>query len=141
MSAWAWAWARKPDRASAGRKGSIGVDDGEERQMRRGVAGEEGYCSGVGFGVGEGEEAGSLVGGEEGEHRRRRPGREADATGKKGKREGGRRAVAGEEGGAAVSESARARGRKPDRTSAGSTSVGGGEERQTRGGKGRKGKK
>ena len=129
------AWAR--------RKGSTGVDDGEERQMLRGVAGEEGYCSGVGFCVGEGEEAGSLVGGEEGEHRRRRrwSGREVDATGKKGKREEGRRAVAGEEGGAAASESARARGRKPDRTSAGSTGVGGGEERQTRGGKGRKGKK
>ena len=72
MSAWTWAWARTPDRASAGRKGSTGVDDGEKRQMRRGVAGEEGYCSGVGFGVGEGEEARSLVGGEEGEHRRRR---------------------------------------------------------------------
>ena len=87
------------------------------------MVGEEGYCSGVGFGVGEGEEAGSLVWGEEGEHRRRRRGREADATGKKGKREGGRRAVAGEEGGAAASESARGRGRgrKPDRTSAGST--------------------
>ena len=143
----AWAWARKPDRSSAGRKGSTGVDDGEERQMQRGVAGEEGYCSGVGFGVGEGEEAGSLVGGEEGEHRRRRPRREADATGKKGKGEqavgGGeeRHAVAGEEGEAAASESVTARVRKPDRSSAGSTGVGGGEERQTRGGKGRKGGK
>ena len=121
----AWAWARKPDRASAGRKGSTGVDDGEERQMRRGVAGKEGYWSGVGFGVDDGEEAGSLVGGEKGEHRRRRrwPGKEADATGKRGKREGGRHTVAGEEGGAAASESARARGRKPDRTSARSTGV------------------
>ena len=141
MSVWAWAWARKPDRALAGRKGSTGIDDGEERQMRWGVAGEEGYCSGVGFGVGEGEEAGSLVRGEEGEHRRRRLGREADGTGKKGKREGGQCAVVGEEGGAAASESARARGRKPDRTSAGSTGVDCGEERQTRGGNGRKGKK
>ena len=131
----AWAWARKPDRSSAGRKGSTDVDDGEERQMRRAVAGEEGYCSGVGFRVGEGEEAGSIVGGEEGEHRRRRrrPGREADATGKKGKGEqavgGGeeQHAVAGEEGEAAASESVTARVRKPDRTSAGSTGVGGGE--------------
>ena len=49
--------------------------------------------------------------------------------------------MAGEEGGAATSELARARGRKPDRTLAGSTGVGGGEERQTRGGKGRKGEK
>ena len=39
--------------------------------------------------MGEGEEAGSRVGGEEGEHRRRRRGRDADATGKKGKRERG----------------------------------------------------
>ena len=67
----AWAWARKPDRSSAGRKGSTGVDDGEERQMRRGVAGEKGYCSGVRFGVGEGEEAGSLVGGGGGGRKRR----------------------------------------------------------------------
>ena len=140
-----WVWARKPDRSSAGRKGSTGVDDGEERQMRRAVAGEEGYCSGVGFGVGEGEEAGSIVRGEEGEHRRRRwrPGREADATGKKGKGEqavgGGEEwhAVAGEEGEAAASESVMARVRKPDRTSARRT---GGGERGRRGeGRGERG--
>ena len=52
--------------------------------------------------MGEGEEDGSCVGGEEGKHWRRRRGRDVDATGKKGKREGGRRgrgrrAVAGEE--------------------------------------------
>ena len=41
--------------------------------------------------MGEGEEAGSLVGEEEGEQRHRRRGIEANATGKKGKREGGRR--------------------------------------------------
>ena len=125
----AWAWARKPDCSSAGRKGSTGVDDGEERQIRRGVAGEEGYCSDVGFGVGEGEEAGSLVGGEEGK------GEQAVGGGEE------RHAVAGEEGEAAASESVTARVTKPDRTSAGSTGVGGGEERQTRGGKGRKGGK
>ena len=49
------------------------------------------------MGVDVGEEAGSRVDGEEGEHRRRRHGREADATGKKGKREGGRQGVVGEE--------------------------------------------
>ena len=53
------------------------------------------------MGVGEGEEAGSRVGGEEGEQRQRWRGRDVDAIGKKGKREGGRwgggrRAVAGE---------------------------------------------
>ena len=37
----AWAWARKQDHASAGRKGSTGVDDGEERQMQRGRKGKE----------------------------------------------------------------------------------------------------
>ena len=45
--------------------------------------------------MGEGKEAGSRVGGVEGEHWRRRRGREADATGKKGKREEGRRGGGG----------------------------------------------
>ena len=40
MSAWAWTRGRKSDRASAGRKGSTSVDEGEERQTRRGRKGK-----------------------------------------------------------------------------------------------------
>ena len=66
------------------------------------IAAQGGRRGSSGVNVGEGVETGSLVGGEEGEHLRWWRGKEADATGKRGKREGGRRgggrrAVAGEE--------------------------------------------
>ena len=47
-SAWEWARGRKPDRSSAGRKGSTDVGGEEEMQMRRGRKGKGKEAGGEG---------------------------------------------------------------------------------------------